>query len=208
MEIQPIRIAAQLAGVHPQTIRQYADEGRIEYVRTPYGQRRIHKESLQAYLHPVTVPQTTKNEKTSYVYARVSLEDLHRQVDFLQSKYPSHLVIQDIASDVTFKRKGLQTILDACLQSTLGEVVVAHRDRLSRFRFASNISSSVPEGHLPLLMTNEIKVQSRNSLKTSFPLSTFIPATNGKTELYSPQNKTPRKTQTRNGRNIRRWKWR
>ena len=43
--------------------------------------------------------------------------------------------ISDIASGINFKRKGLQTILDSCIQGVIGEVIVAHRDRLSRFGF-------------------------------------------------------------------------
>jgi len=41
----------------------------------------------------------------------------------------------NIGSGVNYKRRGLQTILDACIQRTIGEVVVAHRDRLARFSF-------------------------------------------------------------------------
>ena len=43
--------------------------------------------------------------------------------------------MSDIASGINFNRKGLQTILDSCIQGTIGEVVIAHRDRLSRFGF-------------------------------------------------------------------------
>jgi predicted site-specific integrase-resolvase len=34
-----------------------------------------------------------------------------------------------------FKRKGLQTILELSMSGNLGEVVVSHKDRLSRFAF-------------------------------------------------------------------------
>jgi predicted site-specific integrase-resolvase len=40
-----------------------------------------------------------------------------------------------VASGINFKRKGLQTILDSCLSGTIGEIIVAHKDRLCRFGF-------------------------------------------------------------------------
>ena len=139
-EFVPMRVASQLTGLHPQTIRQYADEGKIQFYRTPFGQRRIHKQSLQTLINPdVASKESSTDNKISYVYGRISSkkqsDDLLRQIQFLQSKYPSYVVSKDIASGITFQRKGLQTILDACLQGTLGEVVVAHRDRLARFGF-------------------------------------------------------------------------
>jgi predicted site-specific integrase-resolvase len=66
------------------------------------------------------------------------MDDLLRQTEYLQQRrpeYASYVSITDIASGINFKRKGLQTILDACLQGTIGELVVAHRDRLCRFGF-------------------------------------------------------------------------
>jgi predicted site-specific integrase-resolvase len=43
--------------------------------------------------------------------------------------------VSDIGSGVNFKRKGLLSILDGCLQGTISEVVVAHRDRLARIGY-------------------------------------------------------------------------
>ena len=66
------------------------------------------------------------------------MDDLARQTEYLQQRrpeYASYISITDVASGINFKRKGLQTILDACLQGTIGELVVAHRDRICRFGF-------------------------------------------------------------------------
>jgi predicted site-specific integrase-resolvase len=88
---------------------------------------------------------TKKKEisKRNFIYARVSskkqLDDLHRQVEFIKSrepvKYSTYELITDIASGINFNRKGLDKILDASLFGSIGEVVVAHKDRLSRFGF-------------------------------------------------------------------------
>jgi predicted site-specific integrase-resolvase len=104
----------------------------------------FHQLSLQILIDPlfVDVKETKTYDKVNYIYARVSskkqVEDLHRQVEYLQSsntKYIDYTVITDVASGINFKRKGLQTILDSCLQGIVGEIVIAHRDRLCRFGF-------------------------------------------------------------------------
>jgi predicted site-specific integrase-resolvase len=139
----PMRTASELTGLHPNTLRKYADNYKIKSYRNPAGQRLLHKLSLQAFCssHHVS-PEIPKGGKESFLYARVSSkkqhDDLLRQIHFLQSRkplYANYRVVQDIASGINFKRKGLQTILEACLRGTVGEVVVAHRDRLARFGY-------------------------------------------------------------------------
>jgi predicted site-specific integrase-resolvase len=135
----PMRTASELTGLHPNTLRKYADNYKIKSYRNPAGQRLLHKLSLQAFCssHHVST-EIPKGCKESFLYARVSSkkqhDDLLRQINFLQSRkplYANYRVIQDIASGINFKRKGLQTILEACLRGTVGEVVVTHRDRLA-----------------------------------------------------------------------------
>ena len=135
--------AARISGLHPHTLRKYADIGKIKCYKTPAGQRKYDKQCLERFCNPAAiVPEISTNTRTNYLYARVSskkqLEDLARQAEYLQSyspEYASYTPLSDVASGINFKRKGLQTILDSCLQATIGEVVVAHRDRLCRFGF-------------------------------------------------------------------------
>jgi predicted site-specific integrase-resolvase len=66
------------------------------------------------------------------------MDDLERQVDFIRTRrteYNTYTTLSDVASGINFKRKGLETILDSCIQGTIGELVIAHRDRLCRFGF-------------------------------------------------------------------------
>jgi predicted site-specific integrase-resolvase len=87
--------------------------------------------------------QRKDNTKINYIYTRVSSrkqsDDLERQIEFIKSQKPeyniSYKLISDIGSGINFKRQGLITILDTCLQNNIGEVVIAHKDRLSRFGF-------------------------------------------------------------------------
>lgn len=134
-----VQSASLLTGLDKQTIRKLFDNAQIDGYKTPSGQRRLDKQCLQKMcytdIHGQALPVSTK---TNFLYARVStkkqMDDLLRQVKFLQRpEYSDYVLVQDVASGINWKRKGLSTILDACIQRTVGEVVIAHRDRLSRF---------------------------------------------------------------------------
>jgi putative resolvase len=135
--------ACRITGLHQITIRKYADAKQIQCYVTPTGYRKYNRECLEK-LCSSNVPDVPlqQNEKINFVYSRVSsrkqMDDLLRQTEYLQQsrpEYSSYVSITDVASGINFKRKGLQTILDACLQGTIGELVIAHRDRLCRFGF-------------------------------------------------------------------------
>ena len=125
-----LREAKKQLGLHPNTLRKYADDGIIETIRTPSGQRRFNVESF--------IKQKQSNLET-ILYCRVSSvkqkDDLQNQKDYLLSKYPGAEVIVDVASGLNFKRKGLRSILERLLQGNSIKLVVAERDRLCRFGF-------------------------------------------------------------------------
>ena len=86
--------------------------------------------------------QTQIINRENFVYSRVSSkkqqDDLNRQLEYIRSKnpkYSTYTSIQDIGSGINFNKRGLQTILDSCFKKSIGEVVIAHRDRLCRFGF-------------------------------------------------------------------------
>ena len=141
--------AASYTGLDQQTLRKMFDSSQIDGFKTPKGSRRFNKSSLQKLCYSIPVSEsdgTGTSElqefptRRNFLYARVStkkqMDDLSRQVEFLKRpEYVDYIVIQDIGSGINFKRKGLKTILDSCLQRTIGELVIAHRDRLCRFGF-------------------------------------------------------------------------
>lgn len=125
--------AAAHFGVHPQTIREWCDTGKIKSIRTPSGQRRIVLSSS------TTSNQDNLEQKVKAIYCRVSSnkqkDDLVRQITFMQTQFPGYQVYKDVGSGINFRRKGLITLLDHCLQGMVSEVVVSSRDRLCRFAF-------------------------------------------------------------------------
>lgn len=138
-----INKAVQISGLSFQTIRKLGDKKQIQCFKTPSGHRRFNKQDLEKFCDPSSLdPKVSKDTRINYIYTRVSskkqLDDLSRQISYIQeqrSEYSSFTVISDIASGINFERKGLSTILDSCVQGIIGEVIVAHRDRLSRFGF-------------------------------------------------------------------------
>lgn len=140
-EYQPKYLSAAKArhrlGVCPKTLRNWDARGLINTTRTPTGIRLYDIESIS----PTTgkSPGNSKHSGRKVIYARVSSAkqkpDLERQIQFLSEKFPEHKVIRDIGSGINWARPGLKTLLRYCLDGSIREVVVAHRDRLSRLGF-------------------------------------------------------------------------
>ena len=133
--------ASLLSGLDPQTVRKMFDNKTIPGYKTPSNQRKIDKKGLQELCYSMAVDKNEQESKIqNFLYTRVStkkqMDDLSRQVEYVRRpEYSDYVLISDIGSGINFKRKGLSTILDSCLQGTIGEIVVAHRDRLCRFGF-------------------------------------------------------------------------
>jgi excisionase family DNA binding protein len=118
--------ASKYYKVCPETLRHWANNGKIEFTKTEGGHRR-YKISNNG--------DDSKGYK--YIYAGVSSrkqeEDLERQIKYLRKKCPDYEVIQDIGSGLNFKRRGFRTILEQLFKGDIREVVIASSDRFSRF---------------------------------------------------------------------------
>ena len=136
-----VRDASLFTGLSMQTIRKMVDKSQINGYKTPTGHRKIDRAGIQEMCYnDIPDEENFVGKKQNILYARVStrkqVDDLSRQIEYLRRpEYSEYTLIQDIGSGINFKRKGLSTILDSCIQRTIGEVVVAHRDRLARFGF-------------------------------------------------------------------------
>ncbi|NEO67483.1 MAG: IS607 family transposase [Moorea sp. SIO4G2] len=133
MALIPIRKAVELTGLSKNTLRKYADNGTIRCQRTPSGYRLFDTESF------LSQGRRQARQSTTICYCRVSsnkqFDDFVRQVAYMHSIFPEAEIIKDIGSGLNYKRKGLRAILErlmCCDQLTL---VVACRDRLTRFGF-------------------------------------------------------------------------
>lgn len=129
---------AKILKVSSFTLTRWADDGKIDFIKTPYGSRLYDIKSLKSE-GVSKVLDIKKDNKKSYAYCRVSThgqsEDLERQIKFMQGQYPLHIIVSDIGSGINYKRKGLTTILDDVFDGNVKEVVVAYKDRLCRFGY-------------------------------------------------------------------------
>lgn len=137
-EYVPLRRASEFYMVSKQTIGVWADNGTIDYMYLPSGQRRYKIEpNLRKLSDSNSI--TKGNEKVHIAYCRVSShgqkEDLERQVEYMHTKYPECEIVTDIGSGLNWKRKGFRSILRRCMQGKVESVVVGHKDRLCRFGY-------------------------------------------------------------------------
>ena len=119
--------AVAMLGLHPQTLRKYADQGRISHYHNSAGQCLY---DVETYLHGRSARQLV-------CYCRVSSArqrgDFNRQVAQMRELYPNAEIVTDVAGGLNWQRKGLLSILERLRGGDKLDVVVAHRDRLARF---------------------------------------------------------------------------
>ena len=127
------REAAKFYGVRGPTVVDWANRNKIKSIKQPSGQRRYWIDDEQ------DDSGGKQEEKRRICYCRVSSagqkEDLQRQIEYMQSKYPGYEIVSDVASGLNFERKGLKAILRSAMQGNVETIVVAHKDRLARFGY-------------------------------------------------------------------------
>lgn len=94
-----------ILGCCTKTLQEWDKKGLIEVKRTAGGRRRYN---VKKYADDNNLPELIKEPsiRINIIYCRVSShdrkEDLERQVQLLQEKYPTYNVIQDIGSGINF----------------------------------------------------------------------------------------------------------
>jgi putative resolvase len=140
--------AKEILGVHTQTLYNWEKNGKLETIRTAGGQRHYNvKKYMELYANPEIIKEDKIEEdkiekstkKINICYVRVSTlnqkDDLERQKKYMLEKYPTYNIIEDIGSGINFNRKGLRRIINFAISGKINRVVVAHKDRLTRFGF-------------------------------------------------------------------------
>jgi excisionase family DNA binding protein len=129
---------AKLLGVSRVTVVKWIKSGRI-VAYSVHGKWRIPYSEVERVLRGV------QRVRRVAIYARVSSntqrDDLERQVEALKlwvyKNLPNaeYVVVTDIASGLNEDRKGLRKLIEMAKRKEVQAVVIAYRDRLTRFGF-------------------------------------------------------------------------
>ena len=124
--------ALKTLGICYQTLYKMADRKEIDTIKV--GENTLY--NINKYLREKNV---LYKERIKVCYCRVSSnkqrEDLVRQVKYMKDKFPTHTIIQDIGSGLNYKRHGLQSIMEKAINGEIEELVIAYKDRLTRFGY-------------------------------------------------------------------------
>ncbi len=152
------KIAVKILGVHPLSLKNWEMNGKIECIRTPGGKRMYN---VKKYLDGKN-PIKKEVKKINICYCRVSTknqkDDLQRQIIYMKDKYPEYKIYSEIGSGLNMNRKKLQKIIYLSIEGCIGEIVVAYKDRLTRFGFEliENIVNKYSNGKITVL--NNVKL--------------------------------------------------
>jgi putative resolvase len=135
---------SKILGVHQRTLYIWEKKGLIETIRTP-GNKRLY--NVNKFLEDKKSKNTTcdnlddldNKDKLNICYVRVSTnnqkDDLERQKELMIKKYPNNIIIEDIGSGLDLNKRGIKKIIHLAISGKINELVVAYRDRLTRFGY-------------------------------------------------------------------------
>ena len=131
------KTAKTLLEVSDNTLRRWANEGKIDFIRNSEKGKRFY--NVNSIYTNCDAGSENANIKRDYCYCRVSSnaqkDDLQRQVEFMQSKFPDAIIIKDIGSGINWKRRGLLSLIQQVKDGKVARVHIAFKDRLCRFAY-------------------------------------------------------------------------
>jgi len=188
--------ASELLNVHPRTLYQWEAKNWIETKRTKSN---IRLYNVDKYLREIKIKNNVKcycddnldtldniKEKINVNYVRVSSQgqkdDLERQIEMIQKAYPENIIIKDIGSGINMDRRGLRKIIDLAIKGKIGNVVVAYKDRLTRFGFEliESIIKDYSNGQIIILNNkDEMEPEEELIMDVMQVMNVFIAKMNG-----------------------------
>ena len=168
--------ASKILGIHQRTLYQWDAKGEIETIRTN-GNKRLYnvKKYLATKIKTENIcdnlDDLDNNEKLNICYVRVSTQnqkdDLERQKLLMKTKYPNSIIIEDIGSGLNLNKRGINKIIHLGIKEKINELVVAYKDRLTRFGFEliEDIITKYSNGKIIILNKSETMSQEDELVK-------------------------------------------
>ena len=147
------KIALERLGICYKTLYKMAKNNKIDTIM-------IENHMFYNVEKYIRTQQKDKIVKYNICYCRVSSlkqkEDLKRQIEFMKIQYPNYIIIKDIGSGLNYNRKGLLEIIDKAIKGEINELVIAYKDRLTRFGFEliENIIKKYSNGKIIIVNKN------------------------------------------------------
>ena len=194
--------AAEILGVHQRTLYLWEKKGLIETVRTP-GNKRLY--NVNKFLEDNKCKENIcnnlddldKETKLNIAYIRVSSQnqkdDLERQKHLMVHKFPNHIIIEDIGSGLNLNKRGIRKIIHLAIEGKINELVVAHRDRLTRFGFEliEEIINKYSKGKIVILSEPDKLEPEEEIVKDIMSImNVYVAKING-LRKYKKNNKNP-----------------
>ena len=160
--------ASEILGIHQRTLYLWEAKGLIETVRTP-GNKRLYnvdkflqdKKCKEVEATCEDLDELDKKDKLKICYIRVSSnnqkDDLDRQKQLMISKYPNYTIIEDIGSGLNLNKRGIKKIIHLAIAGKVKELVIAYRDRLTRFGYEliEELITKYSKGKIIVLSEND-----------------------------------------------------
>jgi excisionase family DNA binding protein len=202
-----LKEASDLLGVHPTTLRTWADQGQVAVARTPGGHRRFRRSDIERLLQPerqddnsttvLTPAETSADIAISHVRRDISQLNAFRGADLAilseqdrlrfqhDGRQLVHLAIQYVA-----RRNGHQAILNQAAEigRTYGETCVRHNLALvDVVRTFSHFREAVLDAICP--MHGASYVNDQESVRVRREMNTFFDAPfYAMLEIYDPSH--------------------
>jgi len=137
--IYKISEASAYLGISINSLKTLANNNKINSFKTDGEHRRFREDDLDTYMGV----KKEKQERLTVIYARCSTakqkENLERQKDRLrkhaEEKGYKYLMIDEIASGINEKRKGIHKLIKMCFEGKVERILIEYKDRLARFGY-------------------------------------------------------------------------
>ncbi len=190
--------ASKILGVHKLSLKNWEEKGKIECIRTPGGKRLYN---VTKYLNDQLPTPTIEKKKICYcrVSTRNQQNDLERQIKYMHEKYPTYEIMSEVGSGLNLNRKKLHLIIKMAIEGQIGEVVVAHKDRLARFGFdlIEKLINDYSNGKIVVINKKILSPEEEITLDLLSIINVFSARVNG-LRKYKEQIKDEQKKNTEN----------
>ena len=140
--------AAELLGVHFTTLRRWADQGLLEYVRTPGGKRKFHRQAIEAFLNRYRNPVQISSNLVQL--ENMAIANTRQNLHLHELSHPAWMVEMNEEQRLFFRNAGnklIALVIQYCSRKEDGEAYLEEaRDITGEYgRVCHSLGMSITE---------------------------------------------------------------